>query len=388
MKVIMIVLDSVGVGASPDAGAFGDPSSVNTLASALKHLPQGTSLKNLEDLGFIQLCQEKPEPGRAITARALEASKGKDTVVGHWELAGKISDRAFPTFPQGFPEKMVDHIKSVAQRDVLWNKPASGTAIIQTFGDEHLRTGALIVYTSSDSVLQIAAHEDIVPLDELYRICAQLRQDFSAPEEEVNRIIARPFIGPSAGPFTRTENRRDFTVPIPAGHLLDDLAQTKVPSYAVGKIKTIFPNVTFTGNWPGHNNAEALASTLALAQEVPHGLIFTNLVDFDMLYGHRRNPEGYAQALLAFDRALPDLLASLQEEDWLILTADHGCDPLAPGTDHTREKIPVLFYSPRLTEGKYIGERTSYADIASTIADLFAISYSGAGSSFKEYLDT
>lgn len=386
MKIILMVLDSLGIGAAPDAQQFGDAADVNTLATVLKHLPSNKEPVHLKKLGLTELQKEHPRAGTAFTAKATEASKGKDTVVGHWEIAGLISDKAFPVFPEGFPRQMIDHIKAVSQREVLCNRPASGTEIIQDLGPTHMETGALIVYTSSDSVLQIAAHESIVPLDELYALCERLRHDFTAPDECVNRIIARPFIGPPTGPFTRTANRRDYTVPVPEGHLLTALSAADVPIYAVGKISSIFPNVTFNGTFSGHNNDEAVQSTLQIAQEISHGFVFVNLVDFDMLYGHRRDPEGYAQALLDFDEQLPAILKTLNQEDWLILTADHGCDPGAAGTDHTREKTPVVFYSPQIKHGQYLDECSTFADIAHTIANLFEVTYHGAGRSFASRL--
>ncbi len=383
MKIVMIVLDSLGVGAMPDAPQFGDSLSVNTLASVLSVIDNRTQVSTLESLGFLSLANNQYNSNCSILGKCGEASNGKDTVVGHWEICGIISDTAFPTFPHGFPESMLRVIKKVSGRGVLGNKTASGTKIIEELGAQHISSGDLIVYTSSDSVLQIAAHENVVPVEELYKICASLREQFVSPGEQVNRIIARPFIGNNQKGFTRTERRRDFTVPTPQDNVLVDLLREKIPVYAVGKIGDIFSNVDFTVKIKTSDNIDGMKKTFSCVNKVDAGLIFTNLVDFDMKYGHRRNAKGYANALADFDKWLPKLMTVLKEEDFLLLTADHGCDPCASGTDHTREFIPMLLWSPSFKKGIVLGNRNTYADIAATIADIFEIKYySGQGDSF------
>lgn len=387
MKIVMMVLDSLGVGAMPDAPKFGDSLSANTLSSVLEAFDDKSELKTLESLGFLSLIEENYAPNSAVIGRCAEASNGKDTVVGHWEICGVISEDPFPTFPNGFPKAMITVIKEVSGRGVLGNKTASGTQIIQELGPMHCQTGDLIVYTSSDSVLQIAAHENVVPVKELYDICQALRERFVTPDERVNRIIARPFIGNETEGFVRTERRHDYTVPIPEDNLLSALLHENHSVYAVGKIGDIFPNINFTKKVKTADNADGMKKTLDFASRVNNGLIFTNLVDFDMKYGHRRNQIGYAEALKAFDHWLPELMSTLDQSDYLLLTADHGCDPKADGTDHTREFIPILFWSPSFVKGVALEDRQSFSDIAATLADLFLVeSYRGAGKSFREAL--
>lgn len=383
MKTVVIVLDSLGVGAMPDAPKFGDSLSVNTLACVLSMIDSPSQLSTLESLGFLNLRKKTYHSSCAILGKCAEASNGKDTVVGHWELCGIISETAFPSFPNGFPESMINVIKKISGKGVLGNKPASGTKIIEELGQQHMVSGDLIVYTSSDSVLQIAAHESIVPVEELYKICSSLRKQFVKPEEKVNRIIARPFIGDYQKGFSRTNRRRDFTVPTPNDNILVDLLREQIPVYAIGKIGDIFSNINFTDKIKTEDNADGMSKTLECVKKIDSGMIFTNLVDFDMKYGHRRNVKGYANALIEFDKWLKMLMDNLSKDDFLLLTADHGCDPCASGTDHTREYIPILLWSSSFKKGVVLKDRDTYADIAATIADIFKLkSYSGKGESF------
>ena len=341
VRCLLITLDGVGVGALPDADEFGD-AGVNTLAHAAEAVG-GLRLPNLGALGLgniIPLVGQPPVPRpQSLYGKLRERSRGKDTTVGHWELMGAVTDKAFPVYPHGFPPEVIAEFSRRTGRGVIGNRPASGTQIISELGEEHLRTGDLIVYTSADSVFQIAAHEDVIPVEELYRICKTAREVLTG-EHEVVRVIARPFTGEPGG-FQRTERRRDFSLRPPRTYL-DILAEIGVPVHGVGKIFQIYAGSGVRNEHKSKNNADGLKKTVDLMHELEEGLVFTNLVDFDMLYGHRRDPAGFAAALEEVDAAVPELLAACGPSDLLIITADHGCDPVWPGTDHTREYVPLI----------------------------------------------
>jgi phosphopentomutase len=378
-RVIWIVLDSVGIGEMPDAAEYGDAGS-NTLGNIARQRP--LRLPNLGALGLgniapLEGIPPAPSPQGAFGRCAL-ASPGKDTTTGHWEMAGIVLGKPFPLFPDGFPAVLMREFELRAGRGTLGNKPASGTEIIKELGEEHQRTGKLIVYTSADSVFQIAAHEETVPIEEQYRIC-EIARDLLRGEWEVGRVIARPFTG-TPGAYTRTANRHDYAVPPPEGMLLDRLSEAGVPVHSVGKIADIFLGRGVATSAKTKSNAEGMAKTLAAARQVVRGLIWVNLVDFDMLYGHRNDVEGYARALEAVDAWVPELRSALREEDLLIFTADHGCDPTTPSTDHSREYVPVLASGARV-RGVELGTRASLADMGQTIAENFGVR-APAGASF------
>jgi phosphopentomutase len=380
-RVFLIVLDSVGIGAMPDWREFGDDMPGDTLGHCAERRP--LRLPNLERLGIANIrpfahlrAAEAPAAGYG---RCALASPGKDTTTGHWELAGIILKKPFPLYPNGFPPELIREFERRIGRGTLGNKPASGTEIIRELGEEHMKTGKPIVYTSADSVFQVAAHEEVIPLGELYRIC-EIARDLLRGEHEVGRVIARPFIG-SPGAFVRTANRHDYAVPPPQGMLLDRLAGRGVPVISIGKIADIFLGRGIAHSLKTKNNADGMEKILAAAREFPEGLIFANLVDFDMLYGHRNDPEGYSRALEEVDAWLPSLETSLAPDDLVILTADHGCDPVTPSTDHNREYVPLLAFGPRVRRGANLGTRASLADIGQTIAANFGAA-APAGESF------
>lgn len=384
-RVILIVLDSVGIGAMPDWREFGDYAPGDTLGHCAERRP--LRLPNLVRLGLANIrplahLAPAAEPA-ACYGRCALASPGKDTTTGHWELAGIVLEKPFPLYPDGFPPEVMQEFERRTGRGTLGNKPASGTEIIRELGEEHMRTGKPIVYTSADSVFQIAAHEDVIPLAELYRICETAR-DLLRGEHEVGRVIARPFTG-APGAFVRTANRHDYAVPPPAGMLLDRLAERGVPVAGVGKIADIFLNRGIKFSLKTKNNADGMGKILEAMRELPGGLIFANLVDFDMLYGHRNDPEGYSQALEAVDAWVPSLESALLPGDLAILTADHGCDPTTPSTDHNREYVPLLAFGPGAARGRPLGLRASLADIGQTIAANFGTS-TPAGTSFLDTL--
>lgn len=380
MRVIWIVLDSFGVGSLPDAKAYGDDGA-NTLLHIAENA-KGFSLPNMESLGLGNI---EAAPGVAATdqprgawGKARERSAGKDTTAGHWEMAGVITPEKFPTFPNGFPADFLKAFEKAIGRGTLGNCVASGTEIIERLGPEHLRTGRPIVYTSADSVFQIAAHEDVIKLDELYKICEIAREMLKGPLG-VGRVIARPFIG-TPGHFVRTAERRDFSL-APVGVTVPDLVkEAGLPSVAIGKIHDIFAGRGFTESIHTENNDDGVQKTLDAMDRVHEGLLYTNLVDYDMKYGHRRDVQGYADALMAFDRRLPEITKKMGPDDLLILTADHGCDPTWHGTDHTREYIPMLFYGPRVRPVS-LGERATYADEGATVADFLGVKAPAAGES-------
>jgi phosphopentomutase len=369
-RVIWIVLDSVGVGEMPDAEAYGDKGS-DTLGNIARR--RSLHLPNLRSLGLANLkplvgLPPDPAPIGAY-GRAALASPGKDTTTGHWEMAGIHLPKPFPLYPHGFPREILEPFENRIGRGILGNKAASGTEIIQELGAEHMRTGSPIVYTSADSVFQVAAHEEVIPLFELYKICEIAREILRGPHE-VGRVIARPFVG-QPGSFTRTPNRHDFATPPPKGMLLDRLAERDVEIFSVGKIFDIFLGRGIRETEKTKNNADGMQKTLEAMDALEAGLIFVNLVDFDQLYGHRNDVEGYAGALEEVDRWLPRFEEQLRENDLAILTADHGCDPTTPSTDHSREYVPVLVYGKRARAGVDLGLRSTLSDIGQTVAENF-----------------
>jgi phosphopentomutase len=369
-RVIWIVLDSVGIGEMPDAATYGDAGS-DTLGNIAKqralHLPN-LRLLGLGNIKLMQGIQQVAHPAGAFGKCAL-ASPGKDTTTGHWEMVGIHLDKPFPLFPRGFPQEVIGEFERQIGRKVLGNKPASGTEIIRELGEEHMRTGRPIVYTSADSVFQIAAHEAVIPLPDLYRMCEIARQILTGPNE-VGRVIARPFEG-EPGHFVRTSNRHDYAVPPPGGMLLDQLAEKDVPVYGVGKIADVFLNRGIRRSVKTKSNADGMQSTAEALRKQADGVIFTNLVDFDQQYGHRNDVEGYAAALEAVDEWIPSL--DLRADDMLILCADHGCDPTTPSTDHSREYTPLLVSGPRVRGGVNLGTRDTLSDIGQTVAENFGV---------------
>ena len=368
-RVILIVLDSVGMGAMPDAAEYGDVGS-DTLGNLNRVRP--CHLPNLCRLGLANIQpipNQKPvaDPQGAYGKAAL-ASPGKDTTTGHWEMAGIILETAFPTYPNGFPPEVIRPLEAAIGRRTLGNYPASGTEIILQLGEEHRRTGYPIVYTSADSVFQIAAHEEVIPLEELYRMCRVARGILQG-KHQVGRVIARPFTGES-GHFRRTANRHDYAIE-PPETLLDRLLERGVFTYGVGKIRDIFCGRGLSGFVLMNGNTDGVKKTLEAMDQYPTGLLFTNLVDFDMLYGHRNDVEGYARALEEFDQQLVEVLERMRERDLLVITADHGCDPTTPSTDHSREYVPLLVYGQRARRGANLGVRSTLADIGQTIAENF-----------------
>lgn len=380
-RVFLIVLDSFGIGGAPDAADFGDAGS-NTLAavyaSSKLHIPNMQKLGLYNIQGVEAMPKEKSPQG--CFARLRETSKGKDTTIGHWEIAGIQSDKPLPVFPDGFPPELIAQYEQKTGRKVLCNKPYSGTDVIRDYGEEQLRTGGLIVYTSADSVFQVAANEDLIPLKELYRYCEMAREMLTG-EWAVGRVIARPFVGSASDKFKRTANRHDYSLQPPAPTVLDAMKAAGMDVIGVGKIYDIFDGKGITRQQKTKSNAEGMEQTLALAEEDFTGLAFINLVDFDMLYGHRNDVDGYAQALSDFDLALGKLLPKLRAEDVLMITADHGCDPSTPSTDHSREDVALLAYGKQLANGKDLGVQLSFGCIANTIAEYMGLDAGYAGHS-------
>ena len=381
-RAIIVVLDSVGIGALPDAADFGDAGS-NTLVNIKKARPQ-TDLSHLCALGLGNIQGEgvallgKAEVPKGAFGKMAEKSIGKDTTTGHWEIAGIITKKPFPTYTAtGFPKEVIDAFEAAIGTKCIGNYAASGTVIIQDLGPEHVKTGYPIVYTSADSVFQIAAHEAVIPVEKLYEICKKARKILTG-EHGVARVIARPFIGNEKEGFTRTKNRRDFSL-APTGVTILDLAKEKgMEVVAIGKIEDIFEHRGVTKADHTANNAEGIEKTLQFMKEEFEGILFTNLVDTDMIYGHRNDVEGYASALEYFDHKLPEILSLMKEEDILFITADHGCDPTTASTDHSREYVPVLVYGKKVKEGVDLGVRKTFADLGQTISD-----YLGLGAAFE-----
>ena len=384
-RVFLVVLDSVGIGALPDADFYGDEGS-NTLAAAAK----GTEffLPNLESLGLFDIegvTQLKKGIGAPAGAygRLMEASKGKDTTIGHWEIAGIVSERPLPTFPNGFPQDLIEEFSRRTGRRVLCNKPYSGTDVIRDYGKEHMETGALIVYTSADSVFQIAAHEAVVPIEELYRYC-EIARELCEGAYGVGRVIARPFEGEH--PFVRTSRRHDYSLVPPERTMLNILAESGYDVIGVGKINDIFAGSGLTEFVRSSGNEEGIEQMITYGDKEFDGLCFVNLVDFDSKYGHRNDVEGYARALSYFDKNLPRLLSKLGEDDLLLITADHGCDPATPSTDHSREYVPLVAAGPSVVPGACIGTRETFADTGATVLDWFGIFGGIKGTSYRELL--
>lgn len=377
-RVFLIVLDSVGIGEMPDAAEYHDEGS-NTLLAASRS--PYFSMPNMRALGYFNIdgvhIGEKEANPKGAFARLTEVSKGKDTTIGHWEIAGVISSHPLPTFPNGFPLEIIEEFEQKTGRGVLCNRPYSGTDVIRDYGKEHMETGKLIVYTSADSVFQVAAHEEVVPIEELYRDC-QIARKMLTGKTGVGRVIARPFIG-EPGNFTRTAGRHDFSLKPPAVTMLDQLTESGKTVLSVGKIIDIFAERGITDFVRTNGNDDGIDKTSAYMDKDFTGLCFTNLVDYDMLYGHRNDVDGYAKALTHFDERLPELLAKLREDDILMITADHGCDPSTPSTDHSREYTPLLMYGAHIAPGKNYGTRGSFADIAATILSYFDIKQKCAG---------
>ncbi|AUS24842.1 phosphopentomutase [Paenibacillus polymyxa] len=386
-RIHLIVLDSVGIGEAPDAAAFGDEG-----ADTLGHIAEkmnGLYMPNMAALGLsnIKEIQGIPKANHpaAFWTKMQEASNGKDTMTGHWEIMGLRIDVPFQVFPNGFPAALIEELEIKSGRKIIGNKPASGTEILDELGEEHMKTGALIVYTSADSVLQIAAHEEIVPLDELYRICEIAREMTKNNDYMVGRVIARPFVG-EPGQFKRTANRHDYALKPFSRTVMNELKDADLDVIAVGKISDIYDGEGVTEAIRTVSNMDGMDKFIQVAQKDFTGLSFLNLVDFDALFGHRRDPQGYGNALEEFDARLPELLEKLTEKDLLILTADHGNDPVHHGTNHTREYVPLLIYSKAFSEGRELPLRKTFADIGASVADNFRVKLPDHGTSFMHEL--
>lgn len=386
-KVVLVVLDSVGIGELPDAELYGDKGS-NTLGNIAKHV-KGFSIPNLEALGIgsIEGVENliKCENPEGIYGRCSELSKGKDTITGHWEMAGVILETPLQTYPNGFPREIMDEFEAKIGRKTLGNVVASGTAIIEELGEEHIRTGYPIIYTSADSVFQIAANEDVIPLEELYNMC-KIAREMLVGDKMVGRVIARPFKGMKKGEFVRTANRHDYALEPFNKTALEYVSEAGLPMAAVGKIKDIFTGKGVTESVSIKDNMDGVDKTLQMMKSHSNGFIFTNLVDFDMKFGHRNDVEGYAKALEEIDDRLPEIKEALGDNDVLIITADHGCDPTTEGTDHSREYVPVLVYGRNLKEDINLGTRNGFCDIGKTVLDLLDIENDLVGKSFKDLI--
>lgn len=379
-RIFLIVLDSFGVGEAPDSKDFGDEGS-DTLRSVSQSKECDMTL--LKKMGIFNIdgimYENGVESPIAAFGKAQEVSRGKDTTIGHWEIGGIISETPFPTYPNGFPEDVIKEFSKQTGRDVLCNKPYSGTEVIKVYGEEHIKTGALIVYTSADSVFQIAAHEDAVPVKELYKYCEIARKILTG-KNAVARVIARPFVGKYPN-FTRTSNRHDFSLVPPKDTMLNYLQKENFDVISVGKINDIFAGSGITESTRTTGNTNGMEVTMKMLEKDFTGLCFVNLVDFDMLYGHRNDVDGYARAITEFDKWLEGFIEKLREDDLLIITADHGCDPATPSTDHSREYIPIIMYGKNV-EPRNLGIRKTYADIAKTVLDNFYIKNDLPGESF------
>lgn len=382
-RVFLVVMDSVGIGEAPDAKEFGDEGS-DTLGH-IAETQNGLHMPNMAKLGLSNIreikgipIQEKP---LAYYGKMQEASNGKDTMTGHWEIMGLHIDTPFQVFPEGFPKELLDEIEKRTGRGILGNKPASGTEIMDELGEEHMNTGKLIVYTSADSVLQIAAHEEIVPLEELYKICEISRELTLDEKYMVGRVIARPFVG-EPGNFSRTANRHDYALKPFNRTVMNELSDNGFDVIAIGKISDIYDGEGVTKTLRTKSNMDGMDKIVETLEMDFTGLSFLNLVDFDALFGHRRDPKGYGEALEEYDTRLPEVLERLREDDLLIITADHGNDPTHPGTDHTREFVPLLVYSPKMDGGKELPLRSTFADIGATVADNFNVKLPDHGKSF------
>lgn len=384
-RIFLIVLDSYGIGALPDAADFGDEGS-NTLKTITASKAYDTP--NMKKLGLFNIdgvdWMKKEESPAGAYGRMKEQSRGKDTTIGHWEIAGVISPKPLPVYPNGFPEEILEKFRKATGREVLCNLPYSGTDVIRDYGEEHMKTGALIVYTSADSVFQIAAHEDMVPVEELYRYC-EIAREILCGEHGVGRVIARPFIG-EAPDFRRTANRHDFSLLPPRDTMLDAILAAGYDTYGIGKIYDIFAGKGIAHTQRIQNNVDGMEKTIEMQEKDFKGICFVNLVDFDMLYGHRNDIEGYANAATVFDRQLQTFLERMRPEDILMITADHGCDPGFKGTDHSREHTPLLIYGADIQENVNLGTRETFADIAATVLDLLHVENNTDGTSMKDMI--
>ncbi len=383
-RFFLIVLDGVGIGELPDAARYNDQGS-DTLGNTARAVG-GLRLPHLSSLGLGNIAPlagvQPADSPRAAYGKMAELSRGKDSTSGHWELSGLVLDREFPTFPNGFPAELMDRFLAVTGcRGYLGNTVASGTVIIEELGAEHVKTGFPIVYTSADSVFQIAAHEEVIPLERLYDICERTRSEVCTGTYEVGRVIARPFIG-SSGAFTRTLHRKDFSLDPDGTTVLDLLSSRDVRTVGIGKFDDLFNRRGLASTLHTRTNAEGVAEVLRQGRSAEGGLVIANLGDFDTLYGHRNDPHGFARALEEFDRAVPDLLAMLRNGDLLVITADHGNDPVTPSTDHSREYVPLLCYSPARSRGVNLGTRATFADVGKTAAEFFGVSGTLSGTSF------
>ncbi|KXG77535.1 Phosphopentomutase [Fervidicola ferrireducens] len=382
-RAILIVLDSVGAGELPDAALYGDEGS-NTLANTARAVG-GLDLPNLQKMGLGNIIEIEGVPPvaepEASYGKAAERSAGKDTTTGHWEIAGIILEKPFPVYPHGFPPEVMEEFERRIGTKTLGNRPASGTQIINELGEEHMKTGYPIVYTSADSVFQIAAHEEVIPLEKLYEMCMIAREILKG-DHAVSRVIARPFVG-TPGNFVRTYNRRDFSLKPPQETLLDKVKKAGMDVFAVGKIWDIFAGQGITKEYHTEGNMDGVDKVLQAMDEMERGLVIANLVDYDMLYGHRNDPQGYARALQDFDGRLPEIMEKLKSDDVLILTADHGCDPTTPSTDHSREYVPVLVAGDGIKKGVNLGILSTFSDIGQTVADLLGCEKLPNGRSFK-----
>jgi len=386
-RIFIIVMDSVGIGEAPDAEKFGDKG-----ADTYGHIAERMNGLNMPHMGKLGLSNireikgiEKAEKPLAFYTKMQEASNGKDTMTGHWEIMGLNIQTPFQVFPEGFPDELVSELEKRTGRKVIGNKPASGTAILDELGEEHMKTGALIVYTSADSVLQIAAHEEIVPLEELYNICKIARELTLDEKYMVGRVIARPFLG-EPGNFKRTPNRHDYALKPFDRTVMSELKDAGFDVIAIGKISDIYDGEGVTQSLRTVSNMDGMDKLVETFDMDFTGISFVNLVDFDALYGHRRDPEGYGKALEEYDARLPEVFAKMNEDDLLMITADHGNDPVAPGTDHTREYVPLLVYSKRIAEGKELPLRETFADLGATVAENFKVKMPQYGKSFLNEL--
>lgn len=385
-RFVWIVLDSVGIGAAPDAHRYGEADEVSNTLMHIAEAVDGLNAPNLASLGLgcvhliPGLVCENP---RGAYGKMQERSFGKDTTNGHWEFVGVVLDQPMPVYPEGFPSRIIEPFEAYVGKKVLGNRPASGTVIIEELGEEHVATGRPIVYTSGDSVFQIAAHEDIVPVETLYDWCRYARSILTG-KDGVGRVIARPFIG-SKGNYKRTGNRKDFSLTF-GETVLTRVARAGYPVFGIGKIHDIYGGEGITEAVHTDGNEDGVNQLLKAMDAVDEGILYVNLVDFDAMYGHRNDPVGFARAVEAFDRRLPEIMGRLHEGDTLCITADHGCDPTAPGTDHTREWVPILLYQPNMTSGVTLGERSTFADIGATVADYFGVTGPDVGTSMLPLL--
>ncbi|MDR6122504.1 phosphopentomutase [Bacillus sp. SLBN-46] len=386
-RIFIVVMDSVGIGEAPDAERFGDKGS-DTLGHIAERM-NGLNMPNMGKLGLSNIRElkgiEKADKPLAFYTKMMEASNGKDTMTGHWEIMGLNIQTPFRVFPEGFPDELVSELEKRTGRKIIGNKPASGTEILDELGEEHMKTGALIVYTSADSVLQIAAHEDIIPIEEQYKICKIARELTLDEKYMVGRVIARPFLG-EPGSFKRTANRHDYALKPFDRTVMSELKDAGLDVIAIGKISDIYDGEGVTKSLRTVSNMDGMDKLVETLDMDFTGISFLNLVDFDALYGHRRDPEGYGKALEEYDARLPEVFAKMKEDDLLMITADHGNDPVAPGTDHTREYVPLLVYSKSMTEGKEIPLRETFADLGATVAENFSVEMPKYGKSFLNEL--